>query len=97
MVVHGEDIRQPLEIARDYPTATLTALLRYYASTDQVVVAKRRIRGLRLEATDTGLIIGKGHLVRGNTLALIMAITGRATYCLDLEGQGVPVLSDRTS
>ena len=29
MVVHGEDIRRPLGLVRDYPAAALVALLRY--------------------------------------------------------------------
>lgn len=95
MVVHGEDIRRPLGLSRQYPTETLATLLRYYAGTDQVVVAKRRVRGLRLEAVDTGVAVGHGDLVRGDTLALIMAMTGRGDYCADLSGPGVQTLAGR--
>ncbi|MWV51391.1 maleylpyruvate isomerase family mycothiol-dependent enzyme (plasmid) [Rathayibacter sp. VKM Ac-2803] len=97
MVVHGEDIRRPLGLVRDYPAATLTALLRYYAGTDQVVIAKKRVRGLRLEAVDTGITLGEGDAVRGSTLALIMAMTGRASYCAELSGAGVSTLAARSS
>lgn len=95
MVVHGEDIRRPLGLSRHYPAETLKALLHYYAGTDQTVVAKRRVRGLRLEAIDTGVVVGQGDPVRGNTLALIMAMTGRGDYCSDLSGPGVQALADR--
>ena len=94
-VVHGEDIRRPLGIIRQYPASALTSLLRYYAGTDQTVIAKKRVRGLRLEAVDTGLTVGEGHLVRGSTLALIMAMTGRGAYCAELTGAGVAELSAR--
>jgi uncharacterized protein (TIGR03083 family) len=97
IVVHGEDIRRPLGLVRDYPAATLSALLRYYAGTDQVVIAKKRVRGLRLEAADTGVTIGEGDAVRGRSLALIMAMTGRGAYCAELSGSGVPELAARSA
>ena len=95
-VVHGEDIRRPLGLSREYPAPTLAALLRYYAGTDQTVIAKKRIRGLRLEATDSGITLGEGDVVRGSTLALIMAMTGRGAYCAELTGAGVAELSARS-
>jgi uncharacterized protein (TIGR03083 family) len=97
MVVHGEDIRRPLGLAREYPLRTLAALLRYYAGTDQVVIAKRRVQGLRLEASDTGITLGEGDAVRGSTLALIMAMTGRSAYCAELTGPGVIELAARSN
>jgi hypothetical protein len=33
--------------------------------------------------------------VSGPTLALVMAMTGRATYCDELEGDGVELLRSR--
>ena len=97
MVVHGEDIRRPLGLAREYPLRTLAALLRYYAGTDQVVIAKKRVQGLRLEASDTGITLGEGDAVRGSTLALIMAMTGRSAYCAELTGPGVIELAARSN
>ena len=96
-VVHGEDIRRPLGLSRNYPAPALAALLRYYAGTDQVVVARKRVRGLRLEAADSGITLGHGDIVRGSTLALIMAMTGRGSYCVELTGAGVAELSARCS
>ena len=97
MVVHGEDIRRPLGLERDYPQSTLDALVRYYAGTDQVVIAKKRIQGLRLEAADSDVRVGWGELVRGSSLALIMAMTGRGAYCAELSGSGASVLAQRAS
>ncbi|WP_409462773.1 maleylpyruvate isomerase family mycothiol-dependent enzyme [Amycolatopsis sp. GA6-003] len=94
-VVHGEDIRRPLGIRRDYPIGTLTAVARYYLGSDLVVLAKGRVQGLRLAATDSDFSGGSGPLVSGPTLALIMAMTGRSRFLDDLDGDGVEVLRQR--
>ena len=95
VVVHGEDIRRPLGVTRDHPADVLTRVARYYAGSDQVVVARRRVRGLRLQATDGPFATGSGPLVTGRTLALVMAMTGRRAYCDELTGAGVGTLRTR--
>ena len=60
-----------------------------------VVLAKGRIGGLRLEATDGPFATGDGPLVSGRTVALVMAMTGRKAYLDELEGDGVEVLRGR--
>ena len=94
-IVHGEDIRRPLGLQRDYPVATLTPLATYYQGSNQVVPAKRRTAGLRLQASDGPFAAGSGPLVTGRTLALIMAITGRAAACDELAGDGAATLRAR--
>ncbi|MFD6065669.1 MULTISPECIES: maleylpyruvate isomerase family mycothiol-dependent enzyme [Amycolatopsis] len=94
-IVHGEDIRRPLGIRRDHPIDVLTALAEYYQGSDLVVMAKGRIGGLRLQATDGPFATGSGPLVSGTTLALIMVMTGRAAYLDELDGDGVPILRKR--
>jgi uncharacterized protein (TIGR03083 family) len=94
-VVHGEDIRRPLGIHRDYPITTLTRVADYYQGSDLVVLAKGRVRGLRLTATDSAFTAGSGPVVSGSTLALIMAMTGRTCYCDELNGDGVEFLRER--
>ncbi|RJQ79906.1 maleylpyruvate isomerase family mycothiol-dependent enzyme [Pseudonocardiaceae bacterium YIM PH 21723] len=94
-IVHGEDIRHPLGIRHDSPIATLTRVAEYYRSSDQVVVARKRVEDLRLVATDGPFTAGDGPLVSGRTLALIMAMTGRTRLCDELTGPGVPILRDR--
>lgn len=94
-IVHGEDIRRPLGIRREYPIETITWLAEYYQGTDMVVLAQGRIGGLRLAATDGPFATGSGHLVSGPTLALVMAMTGRGAYCDELDGDGVVILRDR--
>jgi uncharacterized protein (TIGR03083 family) len=95
VIVHGEDIRRPLGIPRDRPIATVTTVAEYYQGSDLVVPAKGRIGGLRLVATDGPFTAGSGALVSGTTLALTMAMTGRATHCDELEGDGVAALRER--
>jgi uncharacterized protein (TIGR03083 family) len=94
-VVHAQDIRRPLGIARDYPIGVLTRVAEYYRGSDLVVVARGRIGGLRLTATDGPFTTGSGPGVEGPTLALVMAMTGRAAYCDDLTGEGVAELRAR--
>lgn len=94
-IVHGEDIRRPLGIRRDYPIEVVTLVAEYYQGSDLVVVAKGRIGGLELVADDGPFTTGSGPRVSGPTLALVMAMTGRATYCDDLDGDGVELLRSR--
>jgi uncharacterized protein (TIGR03083 family) len=96
VVVHGEDIRHPLGIAHDHPLDVLTRVARYYAASDQVVPARRHVRGLHLQATDGPFTTGSGPLVTGRTLALVMAMTGRRVFCDELAGDGVATLRARS-
>ncbi|MCH7230942.1 maleylpyruvate isomerase family mycothiol-dependent enzyme [Glycomyces sp. L485] len=94
-IVHGADIRRPLGIRHDHPVETLTTLAEYYRGSDFVVVARKRVVDLRLVAGDGPFAAGEGPLASGPTLALTMAMTGRAAYCDELEGDGVPILRER--
>ncbi|MDF6022938.1 maleylpyruvate isomerase family mycothiol-dependent enzyme [Streptomyces sp. JH34] len=94
-IVHSEDIRRPLGIRRDYPIGTVTRVADHYRDSDLVVPARKRIRGLRLAASDGPFRAGAGPLVSGTTTALVMAMTGRAAYLGDLEGDGVGILRER--
>ncbi|MFI1758451.1 maleylpyruvate isomerase family mycothiol-dependent enzyme [Streptomyces sp. NPDC020571] len=94
-LVHGEDIRSPLGVRRDYPIDVVTRVAEYYQGSDMVVVARKRIAGLSLAAVDGPFTTGAGPVVSGPTVALVMAMTGRATYCDDLAGEGVDILRGR--
>ncbi|MFF5372071.1 maleylpyruvate isomerase family mycothiol-dependent enzyme [Streptomyces sp. NPDC013187] len=94
-IVHGEDIRRPLGIRRDYPSEVVAQVAEYYQGSDLVVVAKGRVDGLKLVADDSPFATGSGPVVSGPTLALLMAMTGRATCCDELEGDGVELLRSR--
>ncbi|MET9830381.1 maleylpyruvate isomerase family mycothiol-dependent enzyme [Streptomyces sp. NPDC006385] len=94
-IVHAEDIRRPLGVRRDYPSEVVTRVAEYYQGSDLVVVAKGRIDGLKLVADDGPFTTGSGLLVSGPTVALVMAMTGRAAYWEELEGDGVELLRSR--
>lgn len=93
-VLHGEDIRRPLGLTRDYPTEVVLRALRHQASTPASTGgAKQLIAGLHLRATDADLSLGEGPEVNGPVLSLLLAISGRRVALPDLAGPGVPALT----
>ncbi|QLQ35530.1 maleylpyruvate isomerase family mycothiol-dependent enzyme [Micromonospora robiginosa] len=95
VVVHAQDIRRPLGLGRTPPVGTVTPVARFFAGRDFTVAGRTAVAGLRVEATDGPFTAGVGPLVSGTMLALTMAMAGRAAYCDDLTGPGVPTLRER--
>lgn len=95
VIVHAQDIRRPLGLTHVPSLEAVTEVARFYASRDFTVPSHRSIAGLRLEATDGPFAVGTGPLVSGPAIALTMAMAGRAAYCDDLTGPGVPTLLSR--
>ncbi|WP_369253946.1 maleylpyruvate isomerase family mycothiol-dependent enzyme [Geodermatophilus amargosae] len=95
VVVHAQDIRRPLGLARTPDVDALTPVARFFAGRDFTVPGRTHAAGLRLEADDGPFAAGAGPLVRGSTLALVMGMAGRAPYVDELEGPGVPILRSR--
>ena len=95
IVVHGEDIRRPLGLNREVPAAAVVACLEMFKGASFPVVAKRRIEGLQLVATDSDWRHGAGPEVRGPGLSLVLAMTGRRPGLEDLAGDGVATLGSR--
>ncbi|MGL5826575.1 MAG: maleylpyruvate isomerase family mycothiol-dependent enzyme [Nocardioides sp.] len=92
-VVHGEDVRRPLGITRTYPSAAVVRSLHYQARTPVAFGgAKQRVATVRLMATDTDLTLGKGPVVEGPALSLLLAISGRVAVINDLSGPGLGAL-----
>jgi uncharacterized protein (TIGR03083 family) len=96
LVVHGSDIRRPLGLPTAIPTQRASAVLDFLAGAPQGFVNKKRLAGLRFEATDIDWSHGEGQLVRGPAEALILALTGRDVALADLEGDGVATLRSRS-
>lgn len=95
-VVHGEDIRRPLAVVRDYPAQALDRALTHQVGTPASLGgAKDRVGGLRLEATDADRVIGSGAPVRGTMLDLLLAVSGRRAALPGLTGAGVELLGQR--
>jgi len=94
-VVHGEDIRRPLGVSREIPEETLVTVANFYKGSNLLIGAKRRISGLRLEATDASWTNGDGPEVSGPLVSLVLAMTGRRGAYADLSGGGVTTLAAR--
>jgi uncharacterized protein (TIGR03083 family) len=95
VMVHGEDIRRALGSPGEHPPEHLITLAEFYKSTGPPLRGKKRLAGLRLEATDVDWSTGDGQLVRGPCMALILAMVGRTAALSDCEGDGVDVLRGR--
>jgi len=67
----------------------------FYAGSNLIIGAKRRIDGLTLRATDATWSHGSGPEVSGPALSLVMAMTGRKAALDDLSGDGVATLRTR--
>ncbi|MEV6218034.1 maleylpyruvate isomerase family mycothiol-dependent enzyme [Nocardia sp. NPDC051833] len=92
--VHGEDIRRPLGLHRDYPVAPVVTAVRHQLDTSvKVGGGKERARDLRLTATDADLDVGDGPQVRGSAVALLLALSGRALAAGELDGPGAATLT----
>lgn len=91
---HGEDIRRPLGIQRDYPVEHVTTALRYLADTSQKWGGgKERAQRARLVVTDADTVIGAGPEVRGTALALVLALSGRPVRAGELVGPGASAMT----
>ena len=91
VLVHGQDIATPLGIERTMPVEAAAAAATHVWSRSFPFNARRRLRGLRLEATDTDWTRGEGALVRGPIQSLLLLLTGR-TPTRTLTGPGTPHL-----
>lgn len=92
--VHHQDIRRALHRPRTVPADRLTRVLGLVPGNPRLG-AGRRIRGLRLRATDLDWAHGRGPAVTGPGEALLMAMTGRPAALADLDGPGLPILAAR--
>ncbi|MGW1817290.1 maleylpyruvate isomerase family mycothiol-dependent enzyme [Streptomyces sp. NPDC002125] len=93
-IVHGEDIRRPLGLARSYPKEAVVRSLRLQARTPASFGgAKELVARARLTASDADVSVGEGPEVRGPALSLLLAVSRRRVALDDLEGEGVTALA----
>ncbi|MHA7271357.1 maleylpyruvate isomerase family mycothiol-dependent enzyme [Arthrobacter sp. HLT1-20] len=97
VVVHAQDIRQPLGLTRTPSIDALTPVAEFYASRNFTVPSRSNAAGLQLLATDGPFAAGVGALVSGTTLALVMGMAGRRPYLEDLAGPGAQILRQRVN
>ncbi len=95
VVVHAQDIRQPLGLPRTPGVDALTPVAQFFASRNFTVASRTAVAGLQLCADDGPFATGTGPLVTGSTLALVMGMAGRAHYVGQLDGPGVSTLRAR--
>jgi uncharacterized protein (TIGR03083 family) len=94
-LVHHQDIRRPLGLARPMPEDRLTAALDVVPGLGGFVKAKARTAGLRLVAEDLSWSHGDGPEVRGAGESILLAATGRISALGELHGEGVDTLRER--
>ena len=96
VLVHTQDIAIPL--GRDHPMpaeAARTGAERVWTM-GWPFWARRRLRGLRMMATDTDWSVGAGVELSGPIAMLLLLLTGRtATALPHLSGRGVQTISQR--
>lgn len=95
VLVHAQDIRQPLGLAHVPSLDALTPVAEFYASRNFTVASRTNAAGLQLQAEDGPFRAGAGQQVTGSTLALVMVMAGRLPYLDDLRGPGVATLRAR--
>ena len=94
--VHGEDIRRPLAIARDYPRAHVARAIRFRARSSAAMGGgKARVAGVTLVATDANFTLGARPTVEGPAISLLLVASGRRSALADLSGPGVRVIAGR--
>lgn len=95
VVVHAQDIRQPLGLVQPPSIDALTPVADFFARRDFAVASRTHVAELQLRADDGPFAAGTGPLVTGSTLALVMSMAGRVPYLAELDGPGVPTLRSR--
>ncbi|WP_127504106.1 maleylpyruvate isomerase family mycothiol-dependent enzyme [Actinoplanes solisilvae] len=94
--VHGQDMRRPLGLPHGLALDDLRISLNFLTGGRAVgFTPRRRVAGLRFEATDLDWAHGDGALVSGPAEALMMALTGRPAVLGEIDGPGVRELSAR--
>jgi uncharacterized protein (TIGR03083 family) len=99
LMIHQQDVRRPLGLAREIPADRLSWLLSYCMTSAGNRNAghkpRDRAEGVRLVATDVDWSAGQGPEVRGPGEAILMTIAGRPGVIDELSGPGVAVLANR--
>jgi len=95
VLVHGQDIAVPLGLSLTMPVDAARAAVDRVWTMGWPFWAKRRLRAVRLTATDSSWAVGSGLDVRGSTCALLLLLTGRTAALPQLTGDGVALLTDR--
>lgn len=95
-IVHEQDVRRPLGIARAYSADEMkVALERATLQGNTFLPIKKRIVDVKLKATDVDWEHGEGSEVSGPGEALLMTMAGRPVALAELSGPGLDTLKQR--
>jgi uncharacterized protein (TIGR03083 family) len=94
LLIHGQDVRRPLRLARDFDPISLHRVLDFLITPKALgaFVPKGRLSGVRLEADDLGWRHGDGPPVIGRAESLIVLMAGRDAALADVYGDGVALI-----
>ena len=95
ILVHSQDVATPLGITHAHDPQALVTSLDFYQDAQPLIGAKKRVAGLRLEATDVPWSYGEGPTVSGPAVSLLQAMSGRRAGLAGLSGDGVAALTAR--
>ena len=95
VVCHASDIFRPLGRTTPFDPQLLALTARRLARAGYPIGARKRVRGLRLAATDADFELGAGPLVEGPIEALMLVIAGRPAALGELSGPGRNSLANR--
>lgn len=95
VLVHGQDIAVPLGRPRPMPPEAAAAAATRVWTKAFPFKARKRLAGLRFEATDTDWSAGDGAVVRGPAEAVLVTLTGRPHALTRLSGEGAADLVRR--
>ena len=96
-VVHGLDIRTPLNLVDDIDPVAKIACLNNFIGSNFPIPARRFVDGLSLHATDLDWKHGTGPGVSGSSQSLLLAVTGRTMGLRSLSGEGLDTLTQRVN
>lgn len=99
ITVHGQDIRRPLGLTREFDPERMAAILTFLTSpaAQRGFSASKDVTAYRWEATDLDFSVGEGPAVRGPAEALLLVLTGRPVGLADVTGDGADILRARDS
>jgi uncharacterized protein (TIGR03083 family) len=97
LMIHHQDVRRALGIARAIPIERVAAVLSFGLApigSLGLAFARERVGRLRLVSTENDWSWGRGREVRGQLESLLMASAGRESALAELDGPGVAILAD---
>ena len=83
VLVHTQDIVVPLGIDRPMPSTAAAATAKHLWDSRFPINPQRRLKGIRLTATDADFAAGDGYEVQAPIRDILMVLTGRRTPVSD--------------